>query len=296
MAQATLLFGVGAAKAGTSWLHRYLSVHPDVAMPEPKELHFFDALEFGTARREVNNAMRQIAMLESKIETVEDAARRRNMMRRHADLCRYAAFMAEDGLTTADYAGFMEEARGSKDIVGDITPAYALLPEARFAEMAALAPNTRFILLLRDPVDRAWSNIKFTAERQAKAADRPDQVERFAQTLLGRVLNGEARDVIDRSDYKGTLTRLFNAVPSAHILVEFYERLFDTATLERICAFLGIAPRAGETDLVVNKSVRMTLASDMKARLRDQLAPQYDYVADRFGAALPDAWAANMKV
>jgi hypothetical protein len=34
--------GIGAQKAGTTWLHRMLSLHPDIGMPEQKELHFWD--------------------------------------------------------------------------------------------------------------------------------------------------------------------------------------------------------------------------------------------------------------
>ncbi len=34
--------GIGAQKAGTTWLDRNLRVHPQVWMPEKKELHYFD--------------------------------------------------------------------------------------------------------------------------------------------------------------------------------------------------------------------------------------------------------------
>lgn len=34
--------GVGAQKAGTTWLHAQLARHPGVFMAEPKELHFWD--------------------------------------------------------------------------------------------------------------------------------------------------------------------------------------------------------------------------------------------------------------
>lgn len=33
---------VGAQKAGTTTLHHYLSLHPDIHFPEKKEIHFFD--------------------------------------------------------------------------------------------------------------------------------------------------------------------------------------------------------------------------------------------------------------
>lgn len=32
---------IGAQKAGTTWIHRMLSQHPDIYMPKVKELHFF---------------------------------------------------------------------------------------------------------------------------------------------------------------------------------------------------------------------------------------------------------------
>mmetsp|Transcript_37362 Transcript_37362/g.43492 ORF Transcript_37362/g.43492 Transcript_37362/m.43492 type:complete len:382 (-) Transcript_37362:654-1799(-) len=35
-------FGIGAQKAGTSWLHFLLSQHPDLTLPRQKEVHFWD--------------------------------------------------------------------------------------------------------------------------------------------------------------------------------------------------------------------------------------------------------------
>jgi hypothetical protein len=34
--------GIGAQKSGTTWLHRMLAAHPDIGLPEGKELHFWD--------------------------------------------------------------------------------------------------------------------------------------------------------------------------------------------------------------------------------------------------------------
>ena len=34
--------GIGAQKAGTTWLDRNLRAHPQIWMPERKELHYFD--------------------------------------------------------------------------------------------------------------------------------------------------------------------------------------------------------------------------------------------------------------
>ncbi|MCU0854153.1 MAG: sulfotransferase, partial [Rhodobacteraceae bacterium] len=53
MTAGPILFCVGAAKAGTSWLHRVLSDHPGCALRSIKELHFFDALDRGEVDRQV---------------------------------------------------------------------------------------------------------------------------------------------------------------------------------------------------------------------------------------------------
>ena len=34
--------GIGAQKAGTTWLGHNLQLHPDVWMPRNRELHYFD--------------------------------------------------------------------------------------------------------------------------------------------------------------------------------------------------------------------------------------------------------------
>ena len=34
--------GIGAQKAGTTWLHENLRRHPELFLPEEKELHYFD--------------------------------------------------------------------------------------------------------------------------------------------------------------------------------------------------------------------------------------------------------------
>ncbi|WP_283179985.1 sulfotransferase [Gemmobacter sp. 24YEA27] len=42
MSQLPGILCIGAQKAGTSWLHENLSLHPQVWVPPFKELHFFD--------------------------------------------------------------------------------------------------------------------------------------------------------------------------------------------------------------------------------------------------------------
>ncbi|MCC6730025.1 MAG: sulfotransferase [Chthonomonadales bacterium] len=51
-------------------------------------------------------------------------------------------------------------APGADRIRGEITTEYLALPEARIAWVRLLAPDSRLVVLLRNPVDRAWTHAR----------------------------------------------------------------------------------------------------------------------------------------
>ena len=149
-----LVFGLGATKAGTSWLYRYLDAHPDCAMPTPKELHYFDRADgvFDVDQR---------PGLEAKLKKLpEDDARASAM---HA----YLELLSQPELSDAAYKHFVRKLGGDKPVFGDITPSYGLVSASMLKRMAGLA-ETRFVFLMRDPVARLWSNIRMQAKRRSK--------------------------------------------------------------------------------------------------------------------------------
>src|SRR5690606_22338115 len=50
-------------------------------------------------------------------------------------------------------------------VAGDITPAYSILGPAEVAHVARLMPAAMIILILRDPVERAWSHARMDRAR-----------------------------------------------------------------------------------------------------------------------------------
>jgi len=42
--------GIGAPRAGTTWLHANLKKHPEIWLTPVKEIHYFDSLQRGNAR------------------------------------------------------------------------------------------------------------------------------------------------------------------------------------------------------------------------------------------------------
>lgn len=286
MAEPVVMFGIGATKAGTSWLHRYLSAHPECYLRSIKELHFFDTVE-GMSRnwvlKEFDEKSRQ---LEQRILAGRAPADGRAEARL-TEIRLYARILRKEDEEA--YLAFLTEGVAEERLVGDITPAYSLLPAEWLARMAALSPRTRFVYIMRDPVDRLWSHVRMIARRRARKLD---EVPRRAERILERALAGGEAHITERGDYRAVLEKLAQAVAAERVHLCTYEELFSDAGIGALCRFLGITPIRGDYGRRVHEGIRLPLAEETRRRMAEFLRPQYDYVAQRLGQ-VPPAWAAN---
>ncbi len=117
-------FIVGAAKAGTTAVYTWLTHHPDVFLPPTKEPGFF--------------AFSHQSPRPAKGPYDPD----------------YVRDIATDSKA---YAGLYADAGDS--VTGDASPVYLSDPHAA-QRIAQARPDARIIILLRDPVDRAFSQYK----------------------------------------------------------------------------------------------------------------------------------------
>lgn len=282
MAMPTLMFGLGATKAGSGWLYRYLRGHPECHMRTVKELHFFDTLQAGRRPRRLRKLDRAISA-----EARRADAGRHRALRRLGDLQELAE--VTHAATDDAYVNYLLRGRGEARLVGDITPAYALLPVDWLRRMQALAPGTRFVYLMRDPLERLWSNLRMMARRDAEES----AVGPRANRLMAEWLEGGHRDVAARGDYGAVLSRLDAALEPARLFLGFFEELVAQPVPEALCRFLGLTPRPASAN-PVHEGVPATLDPELRGRALARLAPQYDVVAARMGR-LPAAWEANLE-
>lgn len=146
------------------------------------------------------------------------------------------------------YRSFFPPENAAHDFraIGEITPRYLFDPEAP-ARIHTMLPNARFVAILRDPVERAYSQYGL-AVRDA-AEHRP-----FAEYLK---VNPE---ILERGFYSQQLERYRALFPSDRLLVLIFERAVpDPSNARRqLAEFLEIDP-AGFTSgpaLVANPSYR----------------------------------------
>lgn len=290
MGSPTLMYCVGATKAGTSWLYRFIAEHPQCHLRGVKELHYFDAGAFdewsfwaADAGRHRDRIKAQAIKagansLERKIQAARDAEEWCQVIdRKHSD--------------DAAYLDYLQKGLGDKRLIGEFTPAYGLLPVENLRHMAGLLPDVRFVYLMRDPVARIWSHVRMMAARQV---ERAEEIPQQASKLIKRILNGMEPQIVRRSDYIGPVTRLREAVEPSKLFFGFYEEMFTQKTITKLCAFLGLDMGTPEYDKPVMQGPSAVMARDQWTEMRDYLAPQYDAMREIFGT-LPDAWGAEPK-
>lgn len=299
----TLVFGIGAQKAGTTWLHNQLARLDGAHLPRPKELHYWDCVrapyleKFRFRARERANPGGSDAVLHRLRERLrpELAARRRAAEA-------YAAIYEARFDDHRPYLGYLKSGDPAFRLLGDVTPSYALLGRAAFAEMLACHPDARFVFMMRDPAERLWSGLR----QRDRAAIRKGLV---SEADLKRKYRLALADPLDpdrlRSDYARTISELEAAVPAERVRYVFFERLFagDAEELEGLAAFLGVDPGAFAVDEVVHGGRRGDGDEDGGQAGRggapgpedldagaEALAPVYRFVRSRFPDRIPESW------
>lgn len=289
-----LVYCIGAQKAGTSWLHDQMTRQGRIAFRPGKEYHYWDtwrAPAYDRFRLRAEQYHRRLSRTfgRSRLKQLISARHRdvRDAAREHFDL-----------LTRYDpsherYIRYVEGNISEAEIVGDFSPAYALLTRATFGEMANVHSNPRFIFILRDPVDRLVSGVKHQNWRRIEVGrlDKKAQIDLVSRSL-GDAISDTCNMDYMKSNYQRTLTELRAEVPEERIHVMFYETMFTDEAIAELCRFLGLKPFAPETERKVNVAHvnEYTPSDEVLHAAEKALAPVYRYIRNEFGSSVPNSW------
>ena len=293
MAAPVLLYCVGATKAGTSWLYRYLHDHPDCAMPAVKEAHYWDTFDADRLEKQlVFFRVRLREMRDAKTDAA-DAGRGwqvENLDRRINEMKALVETLESDRTGDATYLEWMSQGRTEGRVVGDMTPNYATLSDEVIARMRDAAPASKFIFLIRDPLDRLWSHIRMQARRQRQAHE---IYEKKSNNILYRMLNrGKETHILERGDYPKIIRKLRRLIPEGRLLIQFAEDLFTPQGLKQVCDFLGIATVTPQFQQPVHEGPEVVMLAKLRPRALGLLNEQYEWVARNIGP-LPQRWQDN---
>jgi len=132
------------------------------------------------------------------------------------------------------FAWYCNHFKNNLHLKGEITPEYTMIPEYRIKMMAEAMPNAKLVFLLRNPIERAWSQACMNLLELPKKdkSDVPD--EAFIQHFNSR------RSWI-RGDYETALNKYYRHFPKENLFIGFFEELQNDPCdlFNRIVSFLG---------------------------------------------------------
>ena len=173
---------------------------------------------------------------------------------------------------------------------GDISPHYNELTAQQFKSIRRLLHDggfqVRVILLLRDPVERIWSQLRMLRHQNRFPELCDYREEETALALLHHHPRFAAK-----TQYHRTLDALERAFDPEQLHIDFYERLFTSDAHQRLSDFLGLDLPTADFSTRINASPKQ---ADICPKLQQTVALAYSDVyaamVDRFGETILDLW------
>jgi hypothetical protein len=251
---------IGPQRTGTTWLHAQLRFHPQIFLAEPKELFFFSSLKTRDPKRFVSDELGWY------LSHFREPAWRR---------------AARTGLSLWKY-----RQPYAPRIRGEATASYAALDSDVIADIVALNPGLKSVLMVRNPIDRAWSHAKkdLIRNRKRRYEDVSEQEFRAFFTDPYQLRCARFTEQYDRWSAQ---------LRPGHLFVGAFDDIAarPEALLLDVLRFLGVRAEGRYIDPAVRELVNPTESKDMPLQYRrlleDALRGELDLLKERFGLSWP---------
>jgi len=201
------LFVVGAAKSGTTALYRFLNLHPEIFLSPIKEPHYFSKdIRFNNFSKDYRD-------------------------RNYFDLKKY---FAKEVLEYKQIA-FIEDSKdyeclfkdsSSEKYLGEVSNGY-LISKNAYREIYKYNKNSKIIMILREPIDRAFSHWRQEFRAGFSNSDNfyDDIVHDF--NLNDSQWGGISNTYVQLGLYSNQLKKFFDIFPKKNIKVFLYDDLVN---------------------------------------------------------------------
>ncbi len=187
---------------------------------------------------------------------------------------------------------------GAPVLTGEATTYYLLHPAVP-ARAHAAVPEARLVLILRDPVDRAYSHYQLSVRRGKDDLSFEEALDAEPERLAGaedRLLADPAADVpahrlhsyVARGLYLEQLLRWEELYGRERILFVRSEDFFadPVGAVGRVTGFLGLRPHPGPLPPARNVASYDTMKPETRARLREVFAEPNRRLEEHLGREL----------
>lgn len=251
----TFILGLGAQKAGTTWLYDYLATSTLVATQSIKEYHVWDALH--------------VPDMANLLVAAHDSERS------FEDRVRYLLQQSPDNYFE-HFAGMMRQQ--GKGIACDITPSYSGLGRDVLRSIVEGFSRrgivTKAVFLMRDPIERCWSSARM-ASRNEHGHTRVEEADvlRWAKSSVSEM----------RGRYDVTVGEIEAVFPAHQAHLGIYEEMFRPDRLASLSEFCGVPFSPSHTEKKLNVSEKAAPLGDaVCAEIAHHYQDVYRFAAARF--------------
>lgn len=266
------IIGIGAQKAGTTWMSQMLAQHPKIWTPPFKEVQFFSHRYVEEHRQWLPWHFRRSRENIKKRWDARDLPVPRG-------LTAYMDDITADPMFTNDWYRrvFAPAPRGSQPM--DISPEYSTIPDEGVEFVRSFLPRARFIYIIRHPVDRVISQMKMHMMRKKTT---PQGLQPWLDLL-------EAEPALfNRGDYAAYVPRWTSRFgPDQLLILPFGRIAADPAgLLAQIEDFLGLPhyDYSGLHRKVFAAPGDLSAPGELREVIRARLQPQFDFLEAAFPA------------
>lgn len=270
---------IGVQKAGTTWVYENLSNHPAFCMPFLKEVDFFNYRHLPHQRGWILSFLQKRCLKSIQWHLTEiDKQNFEKKKKRIQHICA----LALDPFTQSWYSKIFEECP-SHLLCGDITPEYSLLDEVGIRDILTFTPNAKFILMLRDPIERDFSHACMQL-RNSEIISEDDFIRVLSQAGL-----------IARSDYPAIIQRWEQELPNGNLKIFFYDDIIKRPQqlLIEIVNFLGTKTLAQQwimAEKIIHQGRKITMPQSILELLTKRHRENIKAMAEIFPAPCIDWW------
>ncbi|WP_294928670.1 sulfotransferase [uncultured Paracoccus sp.] len=269
------IVGIGAQKAGTTWLSQILSQHPRIWVPPFKEAQFFNARYIPQHMQWLPWHFRRAKL---NIRKRYDA---RGQETPH-ELGKYLDRITREPMFTNHWYKQLFAPAPESALPMDVTPEYSTLPEEGVEFVAKFLHRSKFIYILRHPVDRAISQLKMNLTRGRR---KPRSIAEWMEEIGDPVL-------LDRGDYETYIPRWRRHFDEKRLLILPFGmiRRDPLGFMRRIEAFTGLEPHdyTGLGTQVFAGPKGMAVPDEVRAALRARLESQFAFLERSFPPGFVD--------
>jgi len=281
--------GIGVQKSASSWLWSMLKEHDAIWMPPRKELHYFDRnltypspsfLASDKLEDRLNGEEAHNILFRQKVENELDTLNDNDIEK----ITWYKKYFLEPAYNDEWYKSLFEEGNGK--IKGEITPAYSILNIEDIRHIKTLFPDLKIILIFRNPIDRAWSQLRFYITRNILTVHNDmDKIKAFIDSGI--------------QETRGNYIQIFNnwtsVFPEEQIFIGFYDEIMENpkSFIGKISNFLEIDKEPLLNSNLLNQKVNVSVEIEMSKEIKSYLVEKYivdiEKMADMFDI-YPNRW------